>query len=85
MRAIIAALLIAGTSPALADGPAYWLVDTVPGSSPTISVVDDFENPSACYLAAMVRHGPGFATCVALDEFAEIALSHTVLRTMGEE
>ncbi|SCM79934.1 exported hypothetical protein [uncultured Pleomorphomonas sp.] len=85
MRALIAALLIAGASPALADGPAFWLVDTIPGAAPTIAVVDDFEDATACYQAAMVRHGPGFATCVALDEFAEVALSHAVLRTMGEE
>lgn len=84
-RVLAVLALILACPPVYADGPAFWLVDTIPGAVPVVAVVDDYQTATACYEAAMVRHGPGFATCVALDEFAEIALSHAALRTMGEE
>lgn len=84
MRTLATLALFLAVSPAYADGPAFWLVDTIPGPVPAVAVVDDYETAAACYEAAMVRHGPGFATCVALDESAELDLSRAMLETMGE-
>lgn len=85
MRALSIILLALACSPAYAGGPSFWLVDTIPGPGPAVAVVDDYQSAEACYEAALARQGHGFATCVALNEFAEIRLARAILHTMGED
>lgn len=62
--------------------PAFWLVELLPGTSPQVRFVAEFEDAAAC-LFATVEHDQGFAVCVATEEDAEAELVEHMADSYG--
>lgn len=77
MRQLLATAILAtlATGSFAADNPpSFWLVEIVPGTVPAVRVIDDFDQPGACFAASLdhaLSSGASFAACVPLDEWAE--------------
>lgn len=58
----------------------YWLVETVPGTLPTVKVLDDYSDAAECWKATFYegpKDGP-WRACLPLDEPAEEFLARFI-------
>ena len=76
MAPLLFACALAGPTASRAGD--FWLVETRDGQVPTVQFIRKYNTGSGCLLAAIARKPEGFATCLAISEAAEYALSDAI-------